>query len=134
MDLYVLDDVSKGRGAFGPGPHQLHGLVKVPDVVGIHPQEGRMLQQNITQAWVLTPRFGVNGEVKSCTVHFQVKQMLSCGQVTDLTCVKHSTLLKKKLIHPVITDIGGIIMKLQPLKEFLTVVKWVSFVKMYQVL
>lgn len=65
MDLYVLDDVSEGGGAFGPGPHQLHGLVKVPDVVGIHPQEGCMLQQNITQAWVLTPRFGVSGEVKT---------------------------------------------------------------------
>lgn len=65
MDLYVLDDVSEGGGAFGPRPHQLHGLVKVPDVVGIHPQEGCMLQQNITQAWVLTPRFGVSGEVKT---------------------------------------------------------------------
>lgn len=55
--LYVLDDVSEGRGAFGPGPHQLHGLVKVSDVVGIHPQEGCMLQPNMTQAWPLPPGF-----------------------------------------------------------------------------
>lgn len=53
--LYLLDDVSEGRGTFSPGPHQLHGLVKVPDVVGVHPQEGCVFQQNGTEAWALTP-------------------------------------------------------------------------------
>lgn len=62
--LYVVDDVSEGRGAFSPGPQQLHGLVKVPDVVGIHPQEGCILQQNITQAGALVPRFYISGKVK----------------------------------------------------------------------
>lgn len=67
--LYVLDDVSEDRRALGPRPHQLHGLVEVPDVVGIHPQEGCMLQQNITQAWTLTPGF--------CG-RWQVKDLKSC--------------------------------------------------------
>lgn len=35
--LYVLDDVSESRGAFGPGPHQLHCMVEVSDVVSVHP-------------------------------------------------------------------------------------------------
>lgn len=67
-DLYVLDGVSEGRGAFSPRPHQLHGLVKVPDVVGIHPQEGCMLQQNITQTGALTPRFSGSGKIKGVRV------------------------------------------------------------------
>lgn len=56
--LNVLDDVSESRGALRPRPHHLHGLVKVPDVVRIHPQEGGVLQQNVTQARPRTPRFG----------------------------------------------------------------------------
>lgn len=63
--LDVLNDVPESRGAFGPGPHQLHGLVKVLDVVGVHPQEGCMLQENFTQAGTLIPRLqwrrGVQG-------------------------------------------------------------------------
>lgn len=57
-DLYVLDDASEGGGTHGPGPHQLHGLVEVPDVVGVHPQEGRVLQQDIAEARPLAPGFG----------------------------------------------------------------------------
>lgn len=53
--LDVLDDGSESRAALGPGPHQLHRVVKVSDVVGIHPQEGRVLQEDLTQAWALTP-------------------------------------------------------------------------------
>lgn len=41
--LYVLDDVSESRGTFGPGPHQLHCMVEVSDVVSVHPQEGCVL-------------------------------------------------------------------------------------------
>lgn len=72
--FYILDDASEGRGALGPRPHQLHGLVEVPDIVGIHPQEGCMWQQNITKAWTLTPGFGGRGQVKdlqsSCPLVF----------------------------------------------------------------
>lgn len=66
--LYILDDVSESRRAFGPGSHQLHGLIKVPDIVCIHPQEGRMLQQNITKTRPLTPRFDTSREVNSTVV------------------------------------------------------------------
>lgn len=61
--LDVLDDVSEDRGTLTPGPQQLHGLVKVQDVVGVHPQEGRVLKQDTTQAWALTPRFVGSGKV-----------------------------------------------------------------------
>lgn len=36
LDLYVLGDVLEGGRAFVPDPHQLHGVVKVPDVIGVH--------------------------------------------------------------------------------------------------
>lgn len=62
--LYVPDDVSESGGAFSPCPHQRHGLVKVPDVVCIHPQEGCVSQQNITQAWALMPTFCGSGKLK----------------------------------------------------------------------
>lgn len=51
--LDVLDDVSERGGALGPGPHQLHGLVEVSDIVSIHPEEGGVLDQDVTQAWSL---------------------------------------------------------------------------------
>lgn len=56
--LDVLDNGSEDGGAFIPGPHQLHGLLKVLDVVGIHPQEGCVLKQNASQARALAPRSG----------------------------------------------------------------------------
>lgn len=63
--LNVLNDVSERRGAVSPCPHQHHGLIKVPDIVRVHPQEGCVPKQNITQAWALTPTFSQSGKVRS---------------------------------------------------------------------
>lgn len=63
--LHVADDAPEGGGTLSPGLQQLHGGVKVPDVVGVHPQEGGVLQEGFTQTGTLAPSDGTDVKAPS---------------------------------------------------------------------
>lgn len=67
-----MNDVPEGGGTHSPGPHQLHGLVEVLYVVGVHPQEGRVLQQDIAEARPLAPGIMCGGKKSSRVLSTQV--------------------------------------------------------------